>query len=122
MGVSPISLDRLDGGVVVAAVSGEQDVGTAPQLRECLSEALAERSPLVVDLNAAVSLDSAILGVLLSGLRRAREQGSAFALVVTDDAESPVRRLFEVTGLMVVFPIFSTRDSAVAAVSVRTGR
>jgi anti-sigma B factor antagonist len=122
MGVSPITLDRLDGGVVVAAVAGEQDVGTAPQLRECLSEALAERAPLVVDLNAAVSLDSAILGVLLSALRRAREQGSAFALVVTDDAESPVRRLFEVTGLMVVFPIFSTRGSAVSAVSARAGR
>jgi anti-anti-sigma factor len=122
MGLSPIHLDRVDGGVVIAAVAGEQDVGTAPQLRECLSEALGERAPLVIDLLDAASLDSAILGVLLSGLRRAREQGSPFALVVADDTDSPVRRLFEVTGLMVVFPMFSTRESAVAAVSARAPR
>ena len=119
---SPITLDRLDEGVALVTVAGEQDVGTAPRLRERLTEALVDRTPLVVDLTDAISVDSAILGVLLSGLRRAREQGSGFAVVLPDGPDSAVRRIFEVTGLMVVFPIFSTRDPAVAAVVARYAR
>ncbi len=120
--VPPIALDRADAGVAVVAVSGEQDVGSAPLLRERIGSALAGRRPVVIDLTETDSIDSAILGVLLSGLRRAREQGSGFALVVPGDDASPVRRVLEITGLTVVFPTFSSRDPAIGAVRATAAR
>ena len=91
-------------------------------LRERIGAALAGRHPVVVDLTETESIDSAILGVLLSGLRRAREQGSGFALVVPGDDDSPVRRVLEITGLTVVFPTFSARAPAIGAVRVTAAR
>ena len=120
--VPPIALDRADAGVAVVAVSGEQDVGSAPVLRERIGSALVGRRPVVIDLTETESIDSAILGVLLSGLRRAREQGSGFALVVSDEDGSPVRRVLEITGLTVVFPTFSSREPAIGAVRVTAAR
>jgi len=108
--VGQISEDRLDG-VAIVALEGEHDLSTAPELRSQLHGALAE-GPLVVDLSACTFLDSSILGVLLGGLRRAREEDRGFALVL-GTGEPAVRRIFEVTGLTSVFPICDARGAAV---------
>jgi anti-sigma B factor antagonist len=114
----PISVDRRDG-VVVFAVRGEHDMASAASLRERLRELLTERQPIVIDLEATDAIDSVILGVFLSALRRAREQGSGLALVLPDDADSPVHRLFFMTGVATVFPIFAGVETAVSALSAR---
>ena len=53
--------------------------------------------------------------MLLGGLRRAREHESGFALVIGEASEPTVRRIFEVTGLFPVFPVFASREEAVSA-------
>jgi anti-anti-sigma factor len=57
-------------------------------------------------------MDSTVLGALLGGLRRARERGQDFALVVAADTEPAVRRVFELTGLFRAFPVYATREDA----------
>ena len=60
----------------VIAVSGEIDVATAPQLRECLHRVIAQgESTIVLDLLGVTFLDSTALGVLVGALKRCREAG-----------------------------------------------
>src|ERR1700729_1815413 len=87
----------------VIAVSGEIDVATAPQLRECLHKVIARgQTTVVLDLLGVTFLDSTALGVLVGALKRCRELGGELHVVVTD---ARIRKIFEITGLNKVFPI-----------------
>jgi anti-sigma B factor antagonist len=110
-----IVVDRDAAGVATLQLRGEHDVYTAPSLREQIMALTEEQVPVVIDLDPASFIDSSILGVLLGGLRRAREQGSGFAIVLSDASDPTVRRIFEVTGLYPVFPVFGSREEATAA-------
>ena len=58
--------ERADAAPPVIAVSGEIDVATAPQLRECLHRVIAQgESTIVLDLLGVTFLDSTALGVLV---------------------------------------------------------
>lgn len=71
---------------VVVALSGELDVGTAPQLRQRLLELhTAGEHRLVVDLDGIDVVDEMGLGVLVGGAWRARARGGSFALVCTSE-------------------------------------
>ena len=63
-------------------------------------------------LEAVDFIDSTGLGVLISGLKRVRTHDGEFALVCT---EPRILKVFEITGLLAVFPVFGTIDDAVAA-------
>ena len=95
---------------------GEHDLSTAPELRARLHD-LGETSAVIIDLDETTFVDSSILGVLVGGLRRARERDVPFGLVLGDDAHPAIRRIFELTGLHDVFPIFATRAEAQAGLS-----
>lgn len=83
------------------AVAGEVDVISAGQFREYLSGALELRpASLVVDLGDVTFLDSAGLSALVYAHNRARDEGTAFAVV---HPRPQVRRLLDVTGLLTVF-------------------
>jgi anti-sigma B factor antagonist len=97
-------------------MSGEHDLSTAPELRARLHE-LGETSAIIIDLDETTFVDSSILGVLVGGLRRARERDVPFGLVLGDQAHPAIRRIFELTGLHDVFPIFATRAEAQAGLS-----
>ena len=62
-------------------MSGEHDLSTAPELRARLHE-LGETSAVIIDLDETTFVDSSILGVLVGGLRRARERDVPFGLVL----------------------------------------
>ena len=109
-----IVLDRRDG-VVVVRVHGEHDVFTAPALREQVHAAIEQAAPIVIDLSRATFIDSSVLAVLLGGLRRAREAELGYALILPGEDGAPVRRIFEVTGLVPVFSIHPSENEAVAA-------
>ena len=113
MNSEQLTVREVDGARVLT-VRGEHDLYTAPPLREGIGELLDEGVPVIVDLTPATFIDSSILGVLLGGLRRARESGGFFSLELGDDAEPTVRRIFEVTGLLSVFPIDASSAEAVA--------
>lgn len=97
----------------VVALTGEHDLSTAPELRARLHD-LAEGSGVIVDLDQTTFVDSSILGVLVGGLRRARERDVPFVLVLGSDSHPAIRRIFELTGLHEVFPIYSSRAEAQA--------
>ena len=98
--------ERIDRGLPVIAVVGEIDVATAPQLREALHEVIAQgHATVVLDLLGVTFLDSTALGVLVGGLKRCRELGGELHVVVTD---ARIKKIFEITGLVKVFPIVDT--------------
>lgn len=104
---------RQQGGWTVVEVGGEIDVATAPRLREQLIAIVNDQQyRIVVDLEAVDFIDSTGLGVLISGLKRVRTHGGEFALVCTEPRNLKV---FEITGLLQVFPVHETVDQAVAA-------
>lgn len=82
---------------------GELDMSTAPRLREELLRVVADGARMVtVDLSELAFIDSTGLSVLITGLKRLREQGGEMAL------RSPTpgtRRVLEITGLTEVFAI-----------------
>lgn len=103
---------RRSGGATVVEVGGEVELHSASQLRdELLRAGEAEHPCVVVDLSRVTFIDSTGLGVLVGALKRVREKG-ALSLVCP---QRQVRRVFEITGLTKVFPMFDTLDDAVAS-------
>jgi anti-sigma B factor antagonist len=106
----------VDGGWPVVVLYGEHDLSTAPELRARLHE-LGDTSAVIIDLDQTTFVDSSILGVLVGGLRRARERDVPFGLVLGSEAHPAITRIFELTGLHDVFPIFASRADAQAGLS-----
>jgi anti-sigma B factor antagonist len=101
----------VDGNVCTVVLDGEIDVYTAPRLKEELVAAIEGGcSNLIVDMERIGFIDSSGLGVLVSALRRARERGGVVRVVCSRDN---ILKIFRITGLDKVFPIFS--DAAEAA-------
>jgi anti-anti-sigma factor len=94
-----------DNGVSVIELRGEHDLATASDVREVLDAAVAERRPTVVELTLTDFIDSSILGVLLAGLRRAREAGLGFVFVVQADDTGAVSKTLAGSGLLAFFPV-----------------
>ena len=112
MADAPLTLHRQEDDVVVVELRGDHDLSTAAGLRDQLTELVEGGSSVVVELGLVSFMDSTVLGALLGGLRRARERGQDFALVVATDTEPAVRRVFELTGLFRAFPVYATREDA----------
>ncbi len=117
-GAGRIEATAVDGGWPVIVLSGEHDLSTAPELRARLHE-VAGADAVIVDLDQTTFVDSSILGVLVGGLRRARESDVPFGLVLGDDAHPAIRRIFELTGLHDVFPIYASRADALTGLSAQ---
>jgi len=97
-------------GVCSFDLSGEIDVYTAPQLKQELVAAIEGGcTNVIVNLEGVGFIDSSGLGVLVSALRRARERDGAVRIVCTRDN---ILKIFRITGLDKVFPIFSDAEEA----------
>ena len=104
-----IRTDR-DGSIATVTLEGEVDVYTAPRLKEELVTLLdGGCTSIIVDLEKVAFIDSSGLGVLVGALRRAREKDGVVRLVCTRDS---VLKIFRITGLDKVFPIFSDAAEA----------
>lgn len=102
--------ERAGASAPVIAVSGEIDVATAPQLRECLHGVIAQgEATVVLDLLEVTFLDSTALGVLVGALKRCRELGGDLHIVVSDPR---IMKIFEITGLTNVFTITDSLQAA----------
>lgn len=94
----------------IVRVGGEVDVYTSPQLKAALITAVGDGCPvIIVDLDKVGFIDSSGLGVLVGALRRAREAGGDLRIV---SARDTVVKIFRITGLDRVFPIYPTLDEA----------
>jgi anti-sigma B factor antagonist len=104
---------RREGFRTVISVTGEVDVYTAPTLRERLNELFAEGEyHVVVDMAGVDFLDSTGLGVLVGGLKRARTHEGTLQLVCDQEK---ILKVFRITGLTKVFPIYTSLEEALAA-------
>lgn len=94
-----------DGGVCVVTLAGEVDVYTAPALKEKLVSLIEGGcANVLIDMRDVGFIDSSGLGVLVSALRRAREREGTVRIVCTRES---ILKIFRITGLDKVFPIFS---------------
>lgn len=109
-----LSLQHYDrDGHAVLEVGGEVDIYTAPRLRERLVELVDKgHHHVIVDMTGVDFLDSTGLGVLVGGLKRVRSHEGALALVCDQER---ILKIFRITGLTKVFPIYDTVDEAVQA-------
>ena len=104
---------RPSGDRTVVHVTGEIDVYTAPVLREELAKLVeGGHNNLVVDLTGVPFMDSTGLGVLVGALKKVKTHGGDLALVIDQEK---VLKVFRITALTQVFPIFETVDEALEA-------
>jgi anti-sigma B factor antagonist len=107
-----VTTEQLDGDAHVISLSGEVDLYTAPEFKQKLLDVIAQgASSVVVDFTNTTFIDSTTLGVLVSGVKRLRENEGQLSLVCND---RNITKIFEITGLDRVFTIYPTRSEAVA--------
>ena len=102
-----ISIDQRPAGW---AVTGEVDASTSPSLAAAFAELPVGSGQVDVDLGGVTFIDSSGLRILIALSDQAAADGRK---VVVSGASSPVRRLFEITGLEELFGVI-TEDSAPA--------
>ena len=114
-----ITTDHVDGAVVIA-LTGEVDLYTAPELKGELVRVIEEGADrVVVDTTGTTFIDSTTLGVLVGGLKRLRPSGGQLVLVITD---SHIRKIFDITRLDRVFPIYECREAAITSLAAGARR
>jgi anti-sigma B factor antagonist len=90
---------------------GELDAYTVGQFREVLST-FSGVSRLVIDLSEVPFMDSAGLGALIGGIRRARENDGSVAVACT---RPTLTRLLHTTGFDRIVPVAPSLEGALAA-------
>lgn len=97
-------------GTAIIALSGEVDVYTSPRVKQEIVDLLnGGTTRLLVDLSGVEYLDSTGLGVLIGGLKRAREREGDLKLLCDNPR---ILRIFEITGLTKIFDIHRTEAEA----------
>ena len=100
------------GSTVVVALAGDVDIHTAPQVAELFAGLLAEGcTAVVVDLGDVNFLDSSALGILIAAQRDLAAAGGGLRLAA---ARPHVRKVFGITRLAEVIPVFDDVDTACA--------
>ena len=105
-----VTTEQLNGDAYVISLSGEVDLYTAPEFKQKLLDVIAQGArSVVVDFTDTTFIDSTTLGVLVSGVKRLRENDGQLSLVCSD---RNITKIFEITGLDKVFPIYESREEA----------
>ncbi len=113
-----INTEQLDDRTHVISLTGEVDLYTAPDFKQQLLEVIGGGSKnVIVDFTKTTFIDSTTLGVLVGGVKRLRTNEGQLSLVCAD---RNITKIFEITGLDRVFPIYPTRGEAVAQLDVGT--
>lgn len=107
-----ITIDRVDDHVVCRPV-GELDAFTVGHFRESLTE-LGGGERVLIDLSGVPFLDSAGLGALIGGVRRAREGGGDVAVY---GARPAVARLLHTTGFDRVASVSDSEQDALKSLA-----
>jgi anti-sigma B factor antagonist len=109
-----IDVTRLPDEPVLAHVVGPIDLLTAPALRLCVEDNVADNHGMVLDLSQVDFLAASGLTVLTDTEERASREHLAWALVVNT---RPVIRPLDLFGLLGQLPTFSSVRNAMAAVA-----
>lgn len=102
---------RHDGTVPIIDLSGEVDAYTSARFREAMVDLIESGAAnLIVSMMKVEYIDSSGLGALVGGLKRSTENGGRI-YIVCDNPQ--IRKVFEITGLEKVFPIYELEADAV---------
>jgi anti-sigma B factor antagonist len=104
----PCRADR--SGYVIAELSGDLGIASAPALREQLLDLLRAASHLILDLSAVEHADASGLAVLVGSRRRARLLGGSLRLAAPS---SEVARVLAATGMDQHLNIYPTVRAAI---------
>lgn len=95
---------------VIIKLDGEVDVYTAPRLKSRLIDLVDQgKYNIIVNLEGVDFMDSSGLGVLVGGLKRVRSHEGTIGLVCTQEN---ILKIFRITGLVKVFPIFESVEKS----------
>lgn len=99
--------------VLIFDIKGELDAKAAPEFKERIMEKINQGfHRVLVNLSDITYLDSAGLGVLVSGLKIATRQNGDLRMW---GLQEEVRNIFQLTRLNKVFQIYDTEDQAMAS-------
>jgi anti-sigma B factor antagonist len=102
--------------VAVIELAGEVDAYTSARFREVMMDIIDDGGErLIVSMLKVEYIDSSGLGALVGGLKRTSERNGRIILICD---QPQVRKVFEITGLEKVFPIFTTEQEALEAARV----
>lgn len=107
------SIEHRENGIMIIHPDGELDVNNSTTLKESIFSAMTQGGVrVVVDLGKVGYMDSAALGVLVSGLKKARERKAQFKLA---NVQEPVEKIFHLTRLTKFFDIHASTEDAIAS-------
>ncbi len=108
---------RKNGTTRIIDLHGEVDAYTSARFREIMLELIDDGGiDLVINMCKVEYIDSSGLGALVGGLKRVSERNGKI-VIVSDGPQ--IRKVFEITGLEKVFPIYDEEHHAVEAVGVK---
>ncbi len=100
-------------GYTICRPIGELDAFTVSQFRQALAD-LASAERLLIDMSGVPFVDSAGLGALIGGIRRARELGGDVAVACN---RPTLTRLLRTTGFDRIVTVSETVDEAATALT-----
>lgn len=106
---------RMVGDIAVLDVGGELDLYTSPKLKSAIDDLVSQgHSRLLINLTETTYLDSTALSILSAALKHVRDRNTAgnVGLIYT---RPQIERMFSITGLNEVFPVFKTESEALEA-------
>jgi anti-anti-sigma factor len=103
------------GDSVIVTVGGDLDIVTSPALDDCLAQARAESSHVVLDLSAVDFMDTSALAVIVGHWKKLEAAGGELALA---GARYRYTKTLWITGLADRLSMYDSVDAALAAADV----
>jgi len=100
------------GGSTVVTVGGDLDIVTSPALDECLSQARAASSRVILDLSAVDFMDTSALAVIVGHWKKLEAVGGGLSLA---GARYRYTKTLWITGLADRLSLYDTVEAALAA-------
>ncbi|GIP20175.1 MULTISPECIES: anti-sigma F factor antagonist [Paenibacillus] len=102
---------------LIVRLQGELDHHTADSVRLQLDEEIARGrcKDLIFSLKSLQFMDSSGLGVILGRYKLIKQKGGRMAIC---DVNPPVYRLFEMSGLFKIMPVFDDEGAALSELEV----
>ena len=114
---SLLRTDTLDRGVTHVRLNGAVDIAVAGELRRELVKLVRDgHTRLLIDLSDVNFIDSTGLGVLLHIVKQLQPRSGRLAVACPDPT---MRRLFELIGHNLLFPVDESVDQALAHLTPR---
>lgn len=106
---------RVIDGVLVVRLHGDIDHHAVEVLRDDIETQLRDTHfrGLVLSFQGIDFMDSSGLGLILGRYRTVQQQGGKMAVC---EVSNPLRRLFELSGVLKVIPVHQSEDEAIRAV------